>query len=286
MEVAKDELRKLEIQKAAVHADIEKYGQDLERIQNDIQKSGDLTLEIEKLTEEVKNLSISRNDLVAAQKEVDDLTTTRTNLLSEIEACQENLDSMQDKKTEMSSLETKIVELYENLKQVVDKNDLATSYLAELEKEKMTKTIELQDLDKKLEEKKQLCDKIFFSYKETREGSLKELEDKITNRNEVLATTYIKISEAQTILSTMNDSVPVIQKNIQDLEATYEVKRSEKEVELVKLGADLTQKEIALNEREGNISLQETAQETKRNRLRAIKVNLEKEIGKSINIEI
>lgn len=286
MPASSEEIRKLEEKKAGLHADIEKYGIELEAIQKNLDEASKIKTDTETLTKELEILRTEKVDIIGAQKEASALEETKAGLVTDIQKMTGLLEGMAEKKKVSDELDGKITAAHAELeilgkKKITAITDCATAEATFIEKKKDIEALE-SDTERR---------RLFRDYAHT--DAVKAFGDIQAGWEESIATKKKEHADiTQSILEKNRDLdvakilLGILDENIKSLEGQYDQKKAAKDLELTKLGISHDAKQAELEQREGNVSLQEAALERKRSNLSVIKSRLEKERGKSINIEI
>ena len=281
-----DELKKLEETKTAIYADIEKYGKDLEKIKSEISEAEKITVNIEELKKELQSLTISRDDLIAIQGEVSKLEGQKTSVLNDIEQCKNLISGMTGKTQEVKDLEVKL----ESLKSEIKTHEITATSLSGMVsvtlnhiKENDTKIVLLESYHT---EKKNNLEAKYAGLENEFKTKLAVIEKQISDKNIELEEKEKVITIKTLELNSWYEKLSLVQGEYNNLEKVYIEKKSQKELEVKDIAKDIETRESILKTGEGSLSLKESTLENKKTALLTMKARLEKELGKSINIEI
>lgn len=281
-----DELKKLEDTKTALHKDIEKYGADLESIQTAIAEAEKVTFDIEALKKELSDLTITKNDLIAVQTEVETIGGTKTSLLSDIEECKKIIASMADTAKEAEALQTIKENIKAEIKVLEERKEISSTDLSNISLAISAKNTDLATLESYHTERKGQITSDLTEKETIAQDHLKDLQKDINDKNSENDGLIFTLKRHREEIESLGAKIADLKVAHESLESTYENKKTIKEAELVGMGKDAEAKESELNQREGDLSLKENSYESKRTNLMMMKSRLEKELGKSINIEI
>lgn len=281
-----DELKKLEEQKTLVHSEIEKYGRDLETIKAEIADAEGKKSDIESLTKEVEDLTIKKNDLAFSEKEFSTLESKKKSILDDIESCKKVIAGMAEKIKAAKDLEDKIT----NLTTIASTLEIK---ITKLESDIATKGVSISDITSKLshlekshEEKSKGLDLDFSAKVANSKIEIQKLDSEIEEKTKKSSELDGEISKKELELNGVYEKISIMQGDYNNLEKTYNDKKAAKEVDIVNLGKDIETRNAAVDQREGDLSIKEGAFEQKKTALLGAKTRLEKELGKSININI
>lgn len=273
----------LESQKALILKEIERLGQEEEKIQERIDKEQELRSDIEALTLVIKEKEHSVKKILEATEiakaELDSIHRYKDNLqilCSKLEKDSSNLEiGIVAKEIENENLESSVRDLISKEKESrkiveflkVSINELE-EYSIRAEKESQERLIRLSH--EVTEQERKIA---------TNADILKEFETSKKNVFEQIRMAEERVKASSDNVGKKNDALVAIQNQERELKVVLEKKQKEKEDEWQK-------RDESVLAREGEISLRESWLKEKEQSLKSFKSELEKHYGKPINIII
>lgn len=281
-----EEIEVLNKKKTLLHDEIEKYGKDLDSIQEAISEAKKVELDIENLKKELSTLTISKNDLIAIQAEVNTLEIKKTNILSEIDQHTTSLNGMGSKIKESNDLQSKFSNLNSEITREESRKATLLNNLTEIENKISIGNAKITSLEGSFLDKKNTLEKEHSKRKDELESIKSILEGTLSTKQKEADDLDKVIKEKKIEISSLLDKISSLTLELKNLDNLIKAKIAANENEISQKNEVLNERQTALDGREGNLSLRESTLEQKRTSLIAMKSRLEKESGKTINIEI
>lgn len=281
-----EELKKLEEHKAQLHADIERYGKDLESIGKQISDFRDMEIDSEGLKEEIKALKIEKNDLIASQQEYETIEAKKLEIFRDIETAKGIIAGMAAKTQEATELHGHV----ETLKAQIGSHEIVK---LQHEKDIQMHSITIADADVKiadLEAYYSVREQELIQRLKNKEMVAQEeialIDKAITEHKKEYETVLASIEEKENQLLFLQADHIELQSTHSNLEKAHHEKKTTLENELIEMRKAADTRSAELDQREGDLSIKESSFAQKRNHLIATKTRIEKETGKSITIDL
>lgn len=280
-------IQDVEKYKASLLADISKYGKDLDAIQENIKKakqeesdsvdaitqshssSLELQTSLSTLQEQVSSLTKEKTALLSDIKNLEDMKSEKDKLSLDLKVISEDIES---KKTELSTIQTTIENSNKELSNISDKIKTENDSFDKLSSDNLQSKNELSS--------------VYDSMKASHNQEITGLGDKVTELQSAITSKTLELSEKIKAHEDLSSKYLGLVSKINTLQSDHDIKKSALEKELSDKQVASSQKESELSEREGGISLKETQLENATINLRKVKVEMEKQLGKSININL
>lgn len=269
-----------------LHAEIERFGISLEKIQNELQEAEGKTVDINKLNEDINSLTITKNDLIASQKEFELLEEKKKSIAADIEDGKNLISSMNSKVEEINSLDSKIKNLTVEIYNLSRDKELAESGIAHAHKESLEKNEKIKALEVQHSSRERELKDAIVSLEAITNHRVSELDGMINDKDTIYNNLVESIEKSKSEINDLAHYIEELKNKSNSLDKEHADNKAVQEKELQEKYQVYIDKDAELVKREGDLSIGESKLEQKRNALISMKNRLEKEAGKSFNIEV